>query len=63
MLLSYQVAEAVHAGRLEVVLLGPSNHLQGRSRSGYPTIRLLSAKVRAFVEHVVSTCNWMFVDV
>jgi DNA-binding transcriptional LysR family regulator len=62
MLLSYQVAEAVHAGRLEVVLRGfepPPRPIQ----IVYPTTRLLSAKVRAFVELVVSTRNWMFVDV
>ncbi len=62
MLLSYQVVEAVRAGRLEVVLPGfepPPQPIQ----IVYPTTRLLSAKVRAFVELVVATRNWTFVDV
>jgi DNA-binding transcriptional LysR family regulator len=62
MLLSYQVIEAVRAGRLEVVLRGfepPPHPIQ----IVYPTTRLLSAKVRAFVELVVATRDWRFVDV
>ncbi|WP_164020755.1 LysR family transcriptional regulator [Pyxidicoccus trucidator] len=61
MLLAYQVAESVRAGRLKVVLskFEPPPlpiHLV------YPTSRLLSAKVRAFVDLAVSTCNWHFVN-
>ena len=61
MVLAYQVAESVRAGRLRVVLRAyePAPlpiHIV------YPTTRLLSAKVRAFVELVTSTCDWRFVD-
>jgi DNA-binding transcriptional LysR family regulator len=62
MLLSYQVVEAVRAGRLEVVLPRfepPPRPIQ----IVYPTTRLLSAKVRAFVELAVATRDWRFVDV
>ena len=62
MLLSYQVVDAVRAGRLEVVLRSfepPPRPIQ----IVYPTTRLLSAKVRAFVELVVATRDWKFVDV
>lgn len=60
MVLAYQVRDAVRAGRLKVVLDGfePEPlpiHLV------YPTTRLLSAKVRAFVELVIKTCDWRFV--
>lgn len=59
MVLAYQVAAAVSAGRLRVVLPGfepPALpiHLV------YPTGRLLSAKVKAFIELVVETCDWEF---
>ena len=59
LVLSYQVAEAVRAGRLRVVLPGfqPAPvpiHL------AYPTHRLLSAKVRAFGDQVAATCDWEF---
>lgn len=58
--LAYQVVEAVRAGRLVVVLpeFEPPPlpiHLV------YPTTRLLSAKVRAFVELALATCDWDFV--
>ncbi len=59
MVLSYQVVEAVKAGRLQVVLAGlqpPPVPIQ----LVYPTHRLLSAKVRAFAEQVVTTCDWEF---
>jgi DNA-binding transcriptional LysR family regulator len=61
MVLGYQVADAVRAGRLRVVLsdFEPAPlpiHLV------YPTTRLLSAKVRAFVTLVTSTCDWRFVE-
>jgi DNA-binding transcriptional LysR family regulator len=61
MVLAYQVVESVRAGRLTVVLskFEPPPlpiHLV------YPTTRLLSAKVRAFVELAVETCDWQFVE-
>jgi DNA-binding transcriptional LysR family regulator len=57
--LSYQVADAVKAGRLRVVLEAfeppplPIHFV-------YPSSRLLSAKVRAFVELAAATCDWRF---
>jgi DNA-binding transcriptional LysR family regulator len=59
LVLSYQVADALRAGRLQVVLPGfqPAPvpiHL------AYPTHRLLSAKVKAFGEQVTATCDWEF---
>ncbi|HEX6242298.1 MAG TPA: LysR family transcriptional regulator [Polyangiales bacterium] len=59
--LAYQVADAVRAGRLRVVLaeyeLPPLPiHVV------YPTTRLLSANVRAFIDLVVETCHWQFVE-
>ena len=61
MVLAYQIADAVRAGRLRVVLaeFEPTPlpiHIV------YPTTRLLSAKVRAFVDLVTSTCDWQFVE-
>jgi DNA-binding transcriptional LysR family regulator len=61
MLLAYQVAESVRAGRLKILLSKfepPPLPIQ----LVYPTTRLLSAKVRAFVDLAVSTCKWQFVD-
>lgn len=61
MQLAYQVAPAVRAGRLKVVLAGfeppplPIHVV-------YPTTRLLSAKVRAFVDLALETCDWQFTD-
>ncbi len=60
MVLAYQVIEAVRAHRLAIVLDGfePEPlpiHLV------YPTSRLLSAKVRAFLDLVTKTCDWRFV--
>ena len=59
MVLSYQAAEALTAGRLEIVLeeLEPSPL---PIQIVYPTTRLLSAKVRAFVELCTKTCQWDF---
>ena len=57
--LSYQVAEAVKAGRLRIALEAfeppplPIHFV-------YPSSRLLSAKVRAFVELAAATCDWRF---
>lgn len=61
MVLAYQVASAVRAGRLQVVLADFEPpplpiHIV------YPTTRLLSAKVRAFIDEVTATCDWRFVD-
>lgn len=61
MVLAYQVAEAVAAGRLQIVLPGfeppPAPiHLV------YPSARLLSANVKAFVELALATRRWQFVD-
>ncbi len=57
--LSYQVADAVKAGRLRIVLEAfeppplPIHFV-------YPSSRLLSAKVRAFIELAAATCDWRF---
>jgi len=55
--LSYQVADAVRTGRLSIALERfeppplPIHFV-------YPSSRLLSAKVRAFVDLAAETCNW-----
>jgi DNA-binding transcriptional LysR family regulator len=57
--LSYQVADAVRAGRLRAVLQDfepPALPIH----IVYPTARLLSAKVRTFVELATATCDWQF---
>lgn len=59
MQLAYQVEGAVRAGRLKVVLAEfepPPLPI----RVVYPTTRLLSAKVRAFVDLAVRTSRWEF---
>lgn len=59
MVLSYQAAEALTAGRVEVVLEEfepPPLPVQ----IVYPTTRLLSAKVRAFVELCTKAGKWDF---
>lgn len=59
--LAYQVADAVRAGRLRIVLASfepPPRPIH----VVYPTSRLLSAKVRAFIDLVTTTCAWRFVD-
>jgi DNA-binding transcriptional LysR family regulator len=61
MVLGYQVVEAVRAGRLQVVLprLEPAPlpiHVL------YPSTRLLSAKVRAFIDLLTESCDWRFVE-
>jgi len=59
MVLVYQAAEAIEAGRLKIVLADyepppmPINLV-------YPTSRLLSANVRAFIDLVVEQANWQF---
>jgi DNA-binding transcriptional LysR family regulator len=57
--LAYQAAEAIKAGRLRIVLakFEPPPlpiHIV------YPTSRLLSAKVRAFIDLVIDTSDWHF---
>jgi len=57
--LAYQVAESLKAGRLRIVLAkyelpAMPIHLV------YPTSRLLSAKVRAFIDLVVANSDWRF---
>src|SRR5690349_10421465 len=57
--LAYQAAEAIKAGRLRIVLARfeppplPIHVV-------YPTSRLLSAKVRAFIDLVTETSDWHF---
>ncbi|HWX04530.1 MAG TPA: LysR substrate-binding domain-containing protein, partial [Bradyrhizobium sp.] len=55
----YQAADALKAGRLKIVLAKFEEpplpiHLV------YPTSRLLSAKVRAFVDLVTEIADWRF---
>jgi DNA-binding transcriptional LysR family regulator len=57
--LAYQAAEALAAGKLKVVLADCEQppmpiHIV------YPTSRLLSAKVRAFIDLAVATTDWHF---
>jgi DNA-binding transcriptional LysR family regulator len=57
--LSYQVAEAVQAGRLRIVLAAhepPALPIQWV----YPTSRLLSAKVRALIDLAARRTEWRF---
>jgi DNA-binding transcriptional LysR family regulator len=59
--LAYQAVEPIRAGRLRIVL----REFEPRPlpiQVVYPTSRLLSAKVRAFVEMIGTTCDWRFVD-
>ena len=58
-MLAYQAAEAIKAGRLRIVLAQFEQpplpiHLV------YPTSRLLSAKVRTFIDLVVELSDWHF---
>jgi len=61
MVLAYQVSEAILAGRLQTVL-GDFERPPLAIHVIYPTSRLLSAKVRAFIELIAKTCDWRFVD-
>lgn len=61
MALGYQVVDSVRSGKLEVVLPKyepPPYPIQ----LVYPASRLPSASLKAFVDMVVSTCSWSFVD-
>jgi DNA-binding transcriptional LysR family regulator len=57
--LAYQAADAIKAGKLHIVLA----KFERRAfpiHIVYPTSRLLSAKVRAFIDLVVETVDWHF---
>ena len=57
--LAYQAAEALRRRRLKIVL--PRFELPGQPINiVYPTSRLLSAKVRTFIDLVVDTADWDF---
>ena len=59
MALSYQVADHVRDGRLVAVMVAeePAPY---PLQIIYPSSRLLSIKVRSFVEEAASTRNWNF---
>lgn len=61
-LLAYQVKDAVAADRLRVVLADfetPALPIH----VVHPSTRLLSAKVRAFIDLLASTCDWHFTEI
>lgn len=60
--LSYQVVDAVRDGRLRLVLVRHEPAILP-IQWVYPTSRLLSAKVRAFVDLAAASCDWRFDDV
>lgn len=57
--LAYQAAEGLRRGRLKI-LLATYEPPALPIHIVYPTSRLLSAKVRAFVDLVVETAEWKF---
>ena len=57
--LAYQAADAIKRGRLKIVL-GKFEQPPLPIHIVYPTSRLLSAKVRAFIDLVVETSDWRF---
>jgi DNA-binding transcriptional LysR family regulator len=57
--LAYQAAEAIKAGRLQIVL-APFEPPALPIHIVYPTSRLLSAKVRAFIDLVTDISDWHF---
>jgi DNA-binding transcriptional LysR family regulator len=59
-MLAYQVAEAVRAGALEIVL-ERFEFPPAPISMVYPSSRLLSAKVRAFIDLVAGEADWHFV--
>lgn len=61
MVLAYQAAEAIRAGRLEVVLPG-FEPAPLPIQLVYSATRLPSASVRAFVDLTLATCDWRFVE-
>ncbi len=57
--MAYQAAESLKAGRLRIVLAAfeqPAMPIQ----IVYPTSRLLSAKVRTFIDLVTEMADWHF---
>jgi DNA-binding transcriptional LysR family regulator len=59
MVLAYQAADALEENRLQIVLAEferPALPIQ----FVYPASRLLSAKVRTFVDLALATCRWEF---
>ena len=57
--LAYQAADAIKRGRLKIVL--PQFELPALPINiVYPTSRLLSAKVRTFIDLVIETSDWNF---
>jgi DNA-binding transcriptional LysR family regulator len=61
MVLAYQVADHLRSGRLEIVLTAfepPPLPIQ----FVYPTSRLLSAKVRSFIDMAIEMSDWHFVN-
>jgi DNA-binding transcriptional LysR family regulator len=59
--LSYQVDEAVREGRLKV-LLSEFEPEPYPVQFVYSSSRLLSVKVRALIDHAITTRNWNFID-
>jgi DNA-binding transcriptional LysR family regulator len=57
--LAYQAAEAIKGGRLQIVLEKFEEPVLP-IHVVYPTSRLLSAKVRAFVDLVTEISDWHF---
>jgi DNA-binding transcriptional LysR family regulator len=57
--LAYQAAESIKAGRLKIVL-AKFEQPPLPIHVVYPTSRLLSAKVRSFIDLVTETSNWHF---
>jgi len=57
--LAYQAAAAIKAGRLSVVL-APFEQPALPIHIVYPTSRLLSAKVRTFIDLVTEISDWHF---
>ena len=57
--MAYQAAEALKAGRLKIVL-APFEQPAMPIHIVYPTSRLLSAKVRTFIDLVTKTADWHF---
>jgi len=61
LVLAYQAAAAVRSGTLRILLPGFERE-PSPIQLVYPTSRLLSAKVRAFIDMAASETDWSFVD-
>ena len=61
LVLAYQARDLIQSGQLKVLLRKPEPPPLP-IQLVYPTSRLLSAKVRAFVEHVIETTAWRFIE-